>query len=55
MDARTELVKSAAKIAEETRVQLRRHEQGGVKKMKYDKHSVESERVSGEVPNFGHN
>lgn len=52
MDARTELVKSAAKIAEETRVQLRRHEQAGVKKMKYDKHSVESEQVSSAVAQF---
>ena len=46
VDARNELVKSAAKLAEDTRVQLRRHEQTSVKKMKYEKHSVEIEQVS---------
>ncbi|KAL5498536.1 hypothetical protein ACEPAH_1890 [Sanghuangporus vaninii] len=41
VDARAELVKSAAKLAEETRVQLRRIEQASVKKGDYKKHSLE--------------
>ena len=45
VDARAELAKSAAKLAEDTRVQLRRAEQTSVKKGKYGKHSIEIEEV----------
>ncbi|EJD05406.1 ribosome recycling factor [Fomitiporia mediterranea MF3/22] len=40
VEARAELVKSATKLAEDTRVQLRRVEQTSVKKGNYKKHSI---------------
>lgn len=43
--AREELAKEAAKVAEETRVQLRRIQQSSIKKGGYAKHSVEIDEV----------
>ena len=45
--AREELAKEAAKVAEETRVQLRRIQQSRIKKGGYVKHSVEIDEVRG--------
>ena len=45
MRAREELFKQAGKLAEDTRVQLRRISQTSIKKGGYEKNSVEIEEV----------
>lgn len=46
VEARNALVSTASRMAEDVRVQIRKHHQASVKKGKYEKHSVELEAVS---------
>lgn len=46
VDARKAVAASAVKQAEETRQQLRKAHQAGVKKGKFERHSIELEEVS---------
>lgn len=47
VEARNALAGTASRMAEDVRVQIRKHHQASVKKGKYEKHSVELEAVSG--------
>ena len=49
VEARNTLVYTASRMAEDVRVQIRKHHQTSVKKGKYEKHSVELEEVSQRV------
>ena len=45
VEARNALAATANRMAEDVRVQIRKHHQASIKKGKYEKHSVELEEV----------